>query len=81
MAKAVIEQDLDGGGGRGGGAVARFTSQLVALVVPDRKDRVVALSERHGVSQATIMRTIVEHGLPLVEQKLADGSIDPTTLA
>lgn len=78
----TVQDVVEAGGGRsGGGAVARFTAQLVALVVPDRKDRVVALAAAHGVSQATIMRAVVDQGLPLLERKLLDGKLDPTTLA
>ena len=72
---------LEGGRASGGGAVARFTAQLVALVVPDRKDRVVKLAVEHGVSQATIMRAVVDQGLPRLEKKLRDGELDPQTLA
>jgi hypothetical protein len=72
---------------RPGGAIAlgrppaRFTEQLVALVVPDRKDRVLALAETYGVSQASIMREIINQGLPLLERMLGDGKLDPATLA
>lgn len=61
--------------------VARFTAQLVALCVPDRKSRVVALSRLYGISQASVMRAIIDLGLPLLEQKLTEGKLDPTTLA
>lgn len=61
--------------------VARFTAQLVALCVPDRKARVVALSRLYGISQASVMRAIIDLGLPLLEERLQEGKLDPTTLA
>ena len=61
--------------------IARFTSQLVALCVPDRKDRVVALAEQYGISQASVMRAVIDEGLPLLEAKLRSGKVDATTLA
>lgn len=60
---------------------ARFTEQLVALVVPDRKDRVMALHREYQISQAAVMRKIIDLGLPLLEKSLAEGKLDPTTLA
>ena len=68
---------------RAGGVrnIARFTSQLVALCVPDRKDRVVALAEQYGISQASVMRAVIDEGLPLLEAKLRSGKVDATTLA
>lgn len=62
-------------------ATARFTSQLVALCVPDRKNRVVALAEGYDISQASVMRAVIDRGLPLLERELRDGKVDPTTLA
>jgi len=61
--------------------VARFTSQLVALCVPDRKVRVMALAERYGISQASVMRAVIDAGLPLLERRLDEAKLDPTTLA
>ncbi len=64
-----------------GGAVARFTAQLVALCYPDRKVRVQTISRQYRISQATVMRAIIDLGLPLLEKRLQDGKLDPTTLA
>lgn len=58
------------------GTVARFTAQLVALCLPDRKARVETLHERYNISRAAILRAVIDHGLPIVEAGLADGSID-----
>lgn len=68
-------------GDRGGRSVARFTSQLVALCVPDRKDRVVRLAVEYEISQASVMRAIIDRGLPLLEKELTAGTLDPATLA
>ncbi len=68
------------GGRREGGTAARFTEQLVALVTPDTRERVMGLVDAHRVSQAAILREVVRRGLPGVETGLADGSIDPATL-
>ncbi len=64
-----------------GGAVARFTAQLVALCYPDRKTRVQAISTQYRISQATVMRAVIDLGLPLLEKRLEAGKLDPTTLA
>lgn len=68
------------GGRREGGAVARFTEQLVALVLPDRRTRVMSIVEAHQVSQAAVMRAIIDFGLPEVEQRIAEGRLDPAML-
>ena len=73
MVKTVLE--------RGPRSVARFTAQLVALCVPDRKTRVMALAREHDISQASVMRAVIDRGLPLLEKELAGGRLDPTTLA
>jgi hypothetical protein len=67
--------------GRAVRAPARFTEQLVALVYPDRKIRVMALKTQYGISQAAVMRAIIDAGLPALEKRLAEGKLDPTTLA
>jgi len=69
------------GGYRGTNATARFTAQLVALVLPDRKERVVALTRTHRMSQARVMRAVIDHGLACVEDGLRDGTIDPEQMA
>lgn len=69
------------GGFRGATAEARFTAQLVALVEPDRRDRVVAMATHHKVSQAKILRAVIDGGLAAVEAGLADGSLDATAMA
>jgi hypothetical protein len=79
MVKTV--SDLVEGAGRAVRAPARFTEQLVALVVPDRRDRVMALKAAHGISQAAVMRAVIDLGLPALEKKLAEGKLDPATLA
>lgn len=61
--------------------VARFTAQLVALCVPDRKKRVLSLAETYDISQASVMRAIIDRGLPLLEVELKAGTLDPATLA
>jgi hypothetical protein len=62
-------------------APARFTEQLVALVVPTVKEGVMALHDEYGVSQASVMRAIINEGLPRIKAKLASGALDPSTLA
>lgn len=62
-------------------APARFTEQLVALVVPDRRERVMELHRRHGISQAAVMRAVIDLGLPFLEKGIESGKIDPATLA
>jgi hypothetical protein len=69
------------GGFRGTTAKARFTAQLVALCEPDRRDRVLDLAETHGVSQAKIMRAVIDAGLGAVEAGLADGSLSVAAMA
>ena len=69
------------GGRRPGGTNARFTAQLVALVEPDRRDRVMDIVDAHGISQAAILRAIVDLGLPVVEAQIAAGELDPKKLA
>ena len=41
----------------------------------------MAIKDRYGISQATVMRAIIDLGLPLLEKRLQDGKLDPTTLA
>ena len=69
------------GGRRETSAAARFTAQLVWLDVPEKKARVVALANRHHISQSAVLRAVGEYGLPGLEAGLADGSIRPETLA
>ncbi len=69
------------GGFRGTTATARFTAQLVALCEPDRRDRVLSLAETHGVSQAKIMRAVIDAGLGRVEEGLRDGTLSAATMA
>lgn len=59
------------GGYRGGTKEAKFTAQLVALVEPDTRNRVLRMAEGYGVSQAEIMRAIVDQGLARAEASLA----------
>lgn len=69
------------GGFRGGSTrVARFTEQLVALVEPGYKKRILAVCEGYNLSQAEALRVIIDRGLPTLEAGLADGTIDPRQL-
>ena len=68
------------GGYRGTTGAARFTKQLVALVLPSYRSRIMYLAEKHRVSQAKIMRAVIEAGLGPVEVGLADGTINADTL-
>ena len=87
MVRAAVSQSSPGAtGGRRGAVAARFTEKLVARVRPDRKTRVVALHEEYGLSQASVMREIIDLGLPLLEEGLRrapgeKGAIDPSKLA
>lgn len=81
MAKTVAVRVRGGGDVSASRGVARFTAQLVALCVPDRKTRVLDLATMYEVSQASIMRAVIDRGLPLLEKELREGKVDPTTLA
>jgi hypothetical protein len=81
MAKTPSEHGRRVGGRRAQVAKARFTEQLVALVLPDRRERVVALARDHGISQAAVLREVINLGLPQLEKRLAEGRIEPATLA
>jgi hypothetical protein len=69
------------GGRRPGGTNARFTEQLVALVEADRRERVMAIHEAHGISQAAVLRAVIDAGLAEVEMRIASGMLDPKKLA
>ena len=69
------------GGRRPQVAQPRFTEQLVALVLPDRRERVVKIATEHGISQAAVLREVINLGLPALEKRLAEGRLEPASLA
>jgi len=77
----LVEDAVPRGGFRGTPGVARFTAQLVSMVTPDVRRRVLAMAKRHQVSQSKILRAVVDEGLPGVEKRLANGDLRPDTLA
>lgn len=69
------------GGYRGTEAQARFTSQLVGLVTPATRARVIALTRTHRISQAKVLRAIIAAGIDTVEAELASGRVSADTMA
>lgn len=69
------------GGYRGTVGAARFTAQLVALVTPAMRRRVIDLASANHVSQAKIMRAVITAGIEHVEGGLKSGAITAETLA
>ena len=69
------------GGYRGTAGRARYTSQLVALVTVAMSKRVRDLASKHEVSQAKVLRKIIERGIEGVEKDLTDGTLRADTLA
>lgn len=41
----------------------------------------MVLHERHGVSQAALLRAVIDRGLPVLEAQFAEGSVEPASLA
>ena len=74
------DETVSVGGYRGGTARARFRAQLVGLVTPETRNRVVYLARRHEISQAKILRAIIGAGLAQVEADFASGKLTADTL-
>lgn len=53
----------------------KFRAQPLQVVcTPDMRDRIVRIAEREEVSQASVVRDIIEKGLPARERKSLNGS-------
>ncbi|HET6481231.1 MAG TPA: hypothetical protein VFG35_14505 [Actinoplanes sp.] len=58
------------GGRRPSTVKAIFTAQIIGLVLPGTKTRVIDLCRRYGLSQSVVVRRCIDAGLPVVESAL-----------
>lgn len=58
------------GGRRPSTAEARFTAQIIGLVLPEVKTRILDMCKRHGVSQSVAVRTCVANGIDAADEQL-----------
>jgi hypothetical protein len=72
MTRSATPPRRTGTGGRRETTVrALFTAQIIGLVLPRTKSRIIDLCERFGLSQSVVVRRCVDAGLPLVEVEFA----------
>lgn len=51
---------------------AKFTAPLQVVETRDTRDRIVAIAEREKISQAQVIREIIDHGLKWREERSQD---------
>lgn len=51
---------------------ARFTTALPVYVEPDRKERILKIADTEEISQAQVIREIIDAGLEAREQRHRD---------
>lgn len=48
---------------------ARFTAPIQVVETPEKRDRIKAIADREGISQAQVVRDIIEIGIETREQQ------------
>ena len=54
---------------------ARFTDALPVYDTPDMREAINELANAAEVSQAAVIRTILRHGLPGIQQAVGEGKV------
>lgn len=54
---------------------AKYTQPLQVVETQEKRDRVVALSDKLGVSQAQVIRDALDIGLPVLEETHGVGGV------